>query len=270
MTASLRTDDSLDTCGDLIRTWRQRRHLSQLELSSQVAISTRHLSFVETGRAKPSRDMVLHLADHLDVPLRDRNQLLLAAGFAPVYPESSLHSPQMLAIREVLKKLLDGHAPYPALVVDRFWNLVEANDSLLLLLGGVDPKLLEPPINVLRLSLHPDGITPNILNLGEWRSHLLGRLRRHVELTADPELADLLEELEAYPCEEPYEEQHGPGEVVVPLRLQVGDVQLAMLSTVATFGTPLDVTVAELVIESFFPADEATAEWLRAQAAQAG
>lgn len=267
MTASLRTEpDSPDTCGDLIRTWRQRRHLSQLELSSQVEISTRHLSFVETGRAKPSRDMVLHLADHLDVPLRDRNQLLLSAGFAPVYPESSLHSPQMLAIREVLKKLLAGHAPYPALVVDRFWNLVEANEALLGLLGGVSPELLTPPINVLRLSLHPEGITPNILNLGEWRSHLLGRLRRHVALTADPELADLLEELEGYPCDDPVEEVHGPGEVVVPLRLRVGDAELTMLSTVATFGTPLDVTVAELVIESFFPADEATAAWLREQA----
>jgi transcriptional regulator with XRE-family HTH domain len=267
MAASLRTDlDSPDTCGDLIRTWRQRRHLSQLELSSQVAVSTRHLSFVETGRSKPSRDMVLHLADHLDVPLRDRNQLLLSAGFAPVYPESSLHSPQMLAVRETIRRLLAGHNPYPALVVDRWWNLVEANDSLLLLLGGVAPELLEPPINVLRLSLHPDGITPNILNLGEWRSHLLGRLRRHVALTADPELADLLTELEGYPCDDPMDEQHGPGEVVVPLRLRIDGANLTMLSTVATFGTPLDVTVAELVIESFFPADEATADWLRKSA----
>ena len=214
--------------------------------------------------------MVLHLANHLDVPLRDRNQLLLSAGFAPVYPESSLHSPQMLAIREVLRRLLAGHAPYPALVVDRWWNLVEANDSLLGLLGGVSPDLLTPPINVLRLSLHPEGITPNILNLGEWRGHLLGRLRRHVALTADPELVDLLAELESYPCNDPIEEVHGPGEVVVPLKLRVGDTELTMLSTVATFGTPLDVTVAELVIESFFPADDATGEWLREQFPPAG
>lgn len=265
MTAQLSTDDSPATFGDMIRTWRQRRHLSQLELSSQVEVSTRHLSFVETGRAKPSRDMVLHLADHLDVPLRDRNQLLLSAGFAPVYPESSLHSPQMLAIREVLQRLLAGHAPYPAVVVDRWWNLVEANDSLLNLLGGVSPDLLQPPINVLRLSLHPEGITPNILNLGEWRGHLLGRLRRHVQLTADPELVDLLDELEGYPCDQVAEEVPGPGEVVVPLRLQVGDAELTMLSTVATFGTPLDVTVAELVIETFFPADDFTQQWLQAQ-----
>ncbi|RNL65365.1 XRE family transcriptional regulator [Nocardioides marmoriginsengisoli] len=267
MTALRTPPDTPATCGDLLRTWRQRRHLSQLELSSQVDVSTRHLSFVETGRSKPSREMVLHLADHLDVPLRDRNQLLLSAGFAPVFPESSLHSPQMLAVRETLRRLLAGHNPYPALVVDRWWNLVEANDSLLLLIGGVAPELLTPPVNVLRLSLHPDGITPNILNHGEWRSHLLSRLRRQVALTADHELADLLTELEGYPCDQAEEEVHGPGEVVVPLRLRIGDTDLALLSTVATFGTPLDVTVAELVIESFFPADEATADWLRASAA---
>lgn len=266
MTASLNELESPATCGDLIRTWRQRRHLSQLELSSQVDVSTRHLSFVETGRAKPSREMVLHLAEHLDVPLRDRNQLLLAAGFAPSYPESSLHSPQMMAIREALRKLLAGHDPYPAVVVDRWWNLVEANASLSLLTAGVAPHLLEPPINVLRLSLHPDGIAPQIQNMGEWRGHLLGRLRRQVALTADPELADLLAELEGYPSDEADQEMHGPGEVVVPLRIRVGDTDLAMLSTVATFGTPLDVTVAELVIETFFPADNATGTWLREQA----
>lgn len=255
--------DAPATFGDLIRTWRQRRHLSQLELSGQVDVSTRHLSFVETGRAKPSRAMVLHLAEHLDIPLRDRNQLLLSAGFAPVYPESSLHSPQMLAIREALRKLLAGHDPYPAVVVDRWWNLVEANGSMLTLVAGADPALLTPPVNVLRLSLHPDGIAPHIRNMGEWRGHLLGRLRRQVALTADPELADLLAELEGYPCDEPLEEMHGPGEVVVPLRLEVEGTELSMLSTVATFGTPLDVTVAELVIETFFPADDATSAWLR-------
>ncbi|MET3962847.1 transcriptional regulator with XRE-family HTH domain [Marmoricola sp. OAE513] len=263
MTAQFSDTDSPETFGDLIRTWRQRRHLSQLELSSQVDVSTRHLSFVETGRAKPSRDMVLHLADHLDVPLRDRNQLLLSAGFAPVYPEGSLHSPQMLAIREVIRQLLAGHDPYPAVVVDRWWNLVEANTGLLLIASQVSPELLTPPVNVLRLALHPEGLAPNILNLGEFRGHLIGRLRRHVALTADSELADLLTELEGYPCDQPLEEMHGPGEVVVPLRLRMGDVELTMLSTVTTFGTPLDVTVAELVIETFFPADEATASWLR-------
>jgi transcriptional regulator with XRE-family HTH domain len=271
MTSQLAHDqDTPSTCGDLIRAWRQRRHLSQLELSSQADLSARHLSFVETGRAKPSREMVLHLAEHLDVPLRDRNQLLLSAGFAPVFPESSLHSPQMMAIRETLRLLLAGHDPYPAVVVDRWWNLVEANDALLTFAAGAAEHLLSPPINVLRLSLHPDGIAPQILNLGEWRGHLLGRLRRQVALTADPELADLLAELADYPCDQPDVDVHGPGEVVVPLRLRVDDTELALLSTVATFGTPLDVTVAELVIETLFPADEATGRWLHARRAADG
>jgi transcriptional regulator with XRE-family HTH domain len=270
-TARLENDvDSPATSGDLIRTWRQHRHLSQLELAHQVDVSPRHLSFLETGRARPSRAMVLHLAEHLDVPLRDRNQLLLSAGFAPVFPESSLHSPQMMAIRETLRRLLAGHDPYPALVVDRWWHLVEANDALLALTAGVADHLLSPPINVLRLSLHPEGLAPQIVNLGEWRGHLLGRLRRQVALTADPELADLLEELAGYPCDQPEPELHGPGEVVVPLRLSAGDTELAMLSTVATFGTPLDVTVSELVIESFFPSDDATGAWLHARRASSG
>ena len=264
MTSQLAQEDTPSTYGDLLRAWRQRRHLSQLELANQVDVSTRHLSFVETGRAKPSREMVLHLAEHLDVPLRDRNQLLLSAGFAPVYPESSLHSPQMMAIREALRRLLAGHDPYPAVVVDRWWNLVEANDALLSLVIGVAEHLLSPPINVLRLSLHPEGIAPQILNLGEWRGHLLGRLRRQVALTADPELVDLLAELTEYPCDQPDDaDLQGPGEVVVPMRLRVGDTELTLLSTVATFGTPLDVTVAELVIETFFPADEASGIWFR-------
>jgi transcriptional regulator with XRE-family HTH domain len=264
MTAQL-TDHEASTCGELIRAWRQRRHLSQLELASQAEMSTRHLSFLETGRARPSRDMVLRLAEQLDVPLRDRNQLLLAAGFAPVYPESSLHSPQMMVIREALRRVLEGHDPYPAVVVDRWWHLVEANESLLAIATGVADHLLAPPINVLRLSLHPEGLAPSIVNLGEWRGHLLGRLRRQVALTADPELADLLAELTDYPCYQPEVESHGPGEVVVPLRLRWDDLELALLSTVATFGTPLDVTVAELVIEAFYPADEATSAWLHAR-----
>jgi len=172
----------------------------------------------------------------------------------------------MLAIRETLRRLLAGHDPYPAVVVDRWWNLVEANDALLTFVAGTAEHLLSPPINVLRLSLHPDGLAPQILNLGEWRGHLLGRLRRQVALTADPELADLLAELTDYPCDQPDLDMHGPGEVVVPLRLRVDDTELALLSTVATFGTPLDVTVSELVIETFFPADEVTVRWLRDRA----
>jgi len=252
------------TCGELIRDWRRRRHMSQLGLSSDVEVSTRHLSFIETGRSLPSRSMVLRLAEHLDVPLRDRNQLLLSAGYAPVYPESSMHSPQMLAIRQALRQLLEGHRPFPAVVLDRWWNIVEANDGLLRLMAGVAEHLLEPPVNVLRVSLHPDGVARRIVNLGEWRGHLLGRLRRQVALTADPVLVDLLAELEGYPSDQPEVEAHGPGEVVVPLRLRIDEhTELALLSTVATFGTPLDVTVAELVIESFFPADETSRILLR-------
>ncbi|MGH3546174.1 MAG: transcriptional regulator, partial [Mycobacteriales bacterium] len=196
--------------------------------------------------------------------LRDRNGLLLAAGYAPVYPENSLHSSQMMAIRQVLRQLLDGHHPFPAVVVDRGWNIVEANESLLRLMAGVAGHLLTPPINVLRVSLHPDGVASRIVNLGEWRGHLLGRLRRQVALTAAPELVGLLSELEGYPCDQPEAEMHGPGEVVVPLRLRIDEhTEMALLSTVATFGTPLDVTVAELMIESFFPADESSEKLLR-------
>ncbi|KWX05390.1 XRE family transcriptional regulator [Carbonactinospora thermoautotrophica] len=251
--------------GELLRQWRERRRLSQLELAIQAGISTRHLSFVETGRSVPSRDMVLHLADQLDVPLRERNHLLLAAGYAPVYPETALDSPQMSAVRTAVRQVLTGHEPYPAVVVDRGWNLVDANASVALFTDGVAQELLAPPANVLRVSLHPDGMAPRIVNLGEWRAHLLGRLRRQVALTADPELDQLYDELCAYPCDQPEPEIElpGPGDVVVPLRIRHGDRELAFFSTMATFGTPLDITVAELVIESFFPADPDTAAVLR-------
>jgi transcriptional regulator with XRE-family HTH domain len=250
--------------GELLRDWRQRRRMSQLDLANIVDVSTRHLSFVETSRAKPSREMVLRLAEHLDVPLRDRNQLLLAAGYAPVYTEASLHSPQMLAIRDAVRRLLKAHEPYPAMVVDRWWNLVEANAGMQLMMNAVSPALREPPANVLRASVHPDGLAPMIRNLGEWRAHILGRLHRQLVATADPELQDLYDELRAYPCDqpEPLLELPGPGEVVVQLRLAYGEHELTFLSTVATFGTPLDITVSELVIESFFPADEQTADVL--------
>ena len=211
--------------------------------------------------------MVLHLAEQLDLPLRERNQLLLAAGYAPVYPQTALDSPRMAAVRAAVRHVLTGHEPYPAVAVDRGWHLVDANASITLLTEGVSQALLAPPANVLRVSLHPDGMAPRIVNLGEWRAHLLGRLRRQVALTADPELAALYRELRAYPCDqaEPEIELPGPGDVVVPLRIRHGDRELAFFSTVATFGTPLDITVAELAIESFFPADPDTASVLRAQ-----
>lgn len=257
--------------GELLRQWRGHRRLSQLDLASEAGISTRHLSFVETGRAKPSREMLLHLADRLDVPLRQRNQLLLAGGFAPVYPESALDSAPMSVVRAAVRQVLTGHEPYPAAVVDRGWHLVDANTSLGLFIEGVPPELLEPPVNVLRVSLHPAGLAPRIVNLGEWRGYLLGRLRREVALSADRDLAELYDELSGYPCDQPVPEVElpGPGDVVVPLRLRHDGGELAFFSMVATFGTPLDVTVAELVIESFFPADPRTADVLRSRHAAA-
>ncbi|GAA1602953.1 helix-turn-helix transcriptional regulator [Kribbella sancticallisti] len=248
--------------GELLRGWRERRRLSQLDLANQVEVSTRHVSFVETGRSKPSREMVLRLAEHLDVPLRDRNQLLLAAGYAPVYSEASLHSPAMLAIREALRRLLKAHDPYPALVVDRWWNIVEANAGIRLFTDDVSPELLAAPINALRLSLHPDGLASRISNLPEIRTSVLTSLQRQVTSTADPDLQDLYDELRGYQGGE-RAEPPGQAEVVVPMRLRHGDRELSLLTTIATFGTPLDVTVSELMIESFFPADEETAEYLR-------
>jgi transcriptional regulator with XRE-family HTH domain len=251
--------------GELLRSWRERRRLSQMDLALDAEISTRHLSFVETGRSAPSRDMVLRLADQLDVPLRERNQLLLAGGYAPVYSQATLDAPEMAEVRAAVRQVLTGHEPYPAAAVDRHWNLVEANSGIALLTADVDAELLEPPPNAMRLALHPGGLAPRIANLGEWRVHLLTRLRRQVALTADPVLADLLDEVRAYPsdADEPDVEIPAAGEVFVPLRLRHGDAELAFFSTVTTFGTPLDVTVAELAIESFFPADEATAAALR-------
>jgi transcriptional regulator with XRE-family HTH domain len=256
--------------GEMIRSWRRRRSLSQLELALEADVSSRHVSFLETGRARPSREMVLRLAEQLDVPLRERNSLLLAAGYAPVYSESGLDAAPLAAVRAAIRQLLTAHEPYPALVVDRHWQLVDANASVAMLLAEVRPDLLAPPANVLRVSLHPEGLAPAIVNLGEWRAHLLGRLRRQIALTADATLRALYDELLAYPCDQPEPEVElpGPGEVVVPLRLRHADRELAFFSTVATFGTPLDVTVSELAIESFFPANPETAAALRALADQ--
>lgn len=251
--------------GELLRQWREHRRLSQLDLALEAEISTRHLSFVETSRSMPSRDMVLRLTEHLDVPLRERNHLLLAAGYAPVYAESALDAPEMTSVRTAVRQVLTAHEPYPAVVVDRGWNLVDANASIAHFINGVAPELLAPPANVLRVSLHPDGMAPRIINLGEWRAHLFSRLRRQIGLTADAALANLYDELRSYPCDQPEPEIElpGPGEIVVPLRIRHGDRELAFFSTVATFGTPMDITVAEIAIESFFPADAQTASALR-------
>jgi len=243
--------------GDLIREWRQRRRLSQLDLAIAANVSSRHLSFVETGRSRPTSEMILHLAEHLDVPLRDRNALLLAGGFAPAYPERGLAEPELQAVRNALKRVLGGHEPYPAAVVNRWWELVDANAGIALFTGGASPELLEPPVNVLRLSLHPDGMAPRIANLPEWRAHLLARLRRQAEATGDPRLVTLYTELEAYPggLAQPPE----PTDVVVPLRYRTPRAELSFLSITAVIGTPMDVTVEELAIESFYPADDQTA-----------
>jgi transcriptional regulator with XRE-family HTH domain len=257
---------SVSPVGSLLREWRTRRHLSQLELALDAGISARHLSFVETGRSRPSAEMVLHLAEQLDVPLRDRNALLLAAGYAPRYDEHSLDDPAMEPVREAIQRVLDGHSPFPAVVVDRHWNLVAANQSALMLLDGVAAHLLEPPLNVLRASLHPEGMAPRIANLEEWREHLLARLARHVAATGDDELAALYAEFAAYPGTESSpapRERNIAEDIVVQLRLRGPAGELAFFSTVTTFGTAVDITVAELAIEAFFPADEATAAHLR-------
>ena len=244
--------------GPLLREWRQRRHMSQMELALEADVSTRHLSFVETGRSRPSAELVLALSEQLDVPLRDRNALLLAAGFAPRFGQRGLEEPEMAPVRDALDRLLAGHLPFPALVVDRHWGLIAANDAVALLTCGAAEHLLEPPVNVLRLSLHPEGMAPRIVNLPAWRGHLLDGLARTAVATGDPALAALREELVAYPggLEHP-----DPTDIAVPLVLIApdGESELNLISTRTTFGTAIDVTVAELSIESFFPADAATA-----------
>ena len=248
--------------------------MSQLDLACEADISTRHLSFLETGRAQPSRGMVLHLAERLEVPLRERNVLLVAAGYAPVFAERRLDDPALAAARSAVEQVLAGHDPYPALAVDRHWNLVAANRAVAPLLAGVPAGLLQPPVNVLRLALHPDGLAPRTVNLAEWRGHLLARLRRQIELTAEPVLIELLEELEAYPAPRPPGPPPPPLQaggaadaVAVPFRLRGEDGVLSFFSTVTVFGTPLDITLAELAIEAFFPADSETAVRLRGGAA---
>lgn len=259
------------TIGLLIRDWRQLRRFSQLDLALEAEISQKHLSFIESGRSRPSREMVLQLAEHLGVPLRERNALLLAAGYAPVYPQRGLDDPGLKAAREAIDLVLKGHEPYPALAVDRHWTLLAANGAVTRLLGLVaDAELLRSPVNVLRLSLHPGGLAPHIANLGEWRAHLLARLRQQVRATADSVLAELLGELLAYPAPSGPARKgdlsEGEAGIVVPMQLRLGETVLSLISTTTVFGTPVDVTLSELALETFFPADAATAETLRALA----
>lgn len=252
--------------GDLLREWRQRRRMSQLHFAAEAEISAKHLSFLETGRARPSREMILHLAERLDIPLRERNRLLTAAGFAPIFPERALADPGLQAARSAIEVVLKGHEPYPAIAIDRHWTLVASNEALPPLLAGIDAALLRPPVNVLRLSLHPAGLAPRIENLGEWRAHLLDRLRRQIDLNADPKLAELMAELQSYrvPASGPPGRREDYGGFVVPLKLRTERGTLSFFSTTTVFGTPVDVTLSELAIESFFPADAETAETLQA------
>ncbi|HSV45871.1 MAG TPA: helix-turn-helix transcriptional regulator [Ramlibacter sp.] len=252
--------------GEHLRHWRQHRRLSQLDLASEAEISTRHLSFVETGRSQPSREMVLRLAERLDVPLRERNALLVAAGYAPMYRERPLDDPALAPARQAVELILKSHEPYPALAVDRHWNLLAANRMLPHLLASVDPSLLQPPVNVLRLSLHPLGLASKIVNLEQWRQHLFERLRQQIHATGDATLVALLEELRAYPVPEGAGDTRLEGEhlgVAMPFLFRSQAGVLRLISTTTVFGTPVDVTLQELALETFFPADEFTAQVLR-------
>ncbi len=254
--------------GALLRRWRNLRQLSQLDLALDAGISARHLSFVETGRSRPSAEMVLRLAEQLEVPLRERNRMLLAAGHAPTFPELSIDEPPMAPVREALEVILEGHEPNPAVVVDRHWNLVAANRTMAVLAEGVDESLLEPPVNVMRLGLHPGGLAASIVNIAQVRPYFLGRLERQVAISGDPELAALLEEVRGYPApadEHDFLSEGSAGNVLTPMmRMRLADgTELSFFFSIATFGTAVEVTASELSIELSFPADMATVEALR-------
>lgn len=255
--------------GDHLREWRQRRRMSQLDLAVEAEISARHLSFVETGRAAPSREMVLKLAERLDVPLRERNVLLVAAGYAPAFPQRRLEDPALKSARQAIDLVLTAHEPNPALAYDRHWNLVAANRMVAPLLDGIPQRLLEPPINILRLAFHPEALAPRTVNLAEWCGHLLERLHRQCEATADPELIKLHRDLKSYPI--PARAVPLPNDkVAIPFKLRHAGEVLSFFSTTMVFGTPVDITLSELALETFFPADERTAERLKQMAANLG
>src|ERR1700756_4180962 len=266
-TSTARNDRSRPVhVGEHLREWRQRRHLSQLDLAGDAEISARHLSFVETGRAAPSREMVLRLAERLEVPLRERNVLLVAAGFAPAFSQRSLDDPALKSARAAIDLVLKAHEPNPALAYDRHWNLVSANRMVMPLLEGIPPRLLGQPFNVLRLSFHPEALAARTVNLAEWCGHLLERLHRQCEATADPELIKLYHELKAYPIparSAPLSSDN----VAIPFKMRLGGDTLSFFSTTMIFGTPVDITLSELAVETFFPADDLTAARMRSMAA---
>ena len=248
--------------GGHLREWRLRRRMSQLDLACEAEVSSRHLSFVETGRAQPSRDMILRLAERLEVPMRERNVLLVAGGFAPVFPERSLDAPELAVAKAALDILLEGMKPYPAFAVDRHWNIVASNSALPQLFDGVDPVLLARPVNALRLSLHPQGLGPRIVNFAEWHAHVVDRLRHQIDLTADAGLIELLDEVRSYGRAQPGRPRPAPAaapQMVVPFRVRIGDEVASFFTTTMVFGTPVEVTLSELALESFFPADAETA-----------
>ena len=259
--------------GPLLREWRERRRLSQLELALRADSSSRHISFIETGRSRPSEEMILRLAEHLDVPVRDRNALLLAAGYAPKYAESTLDDPQLATLREGIENLLRGYDPYPAIVVDGAYTVVAANQSIGLLLAGLPEHLLTPPLNAMRITLHPDGLAPRIRNLREWRGHLLAQMERQIGLARSEALRALYEEVSAYPLPEggDPEDREDPEPYpyfALPLRIEHDGHVLSFVSSISTFNTPMDVTVSELAIETLLPADPATVAYLRSVAAR--
>lgn len=256
--------------GELLREWRQRRNLSQLALAGDAAVSTRYLSFIETGRARPSREMVTHLTDFLEVPLRERNAILIAAGYAPIFGERPLEDSAMSNVREAIEHFLAAHEPYPAIVVDQHWNMCAANRAVRVFTDGVPDDLLEPPANVFRIALHPDGMAPRIVNLDEWSGHIMRRLRRHALVTGDPTITALYQELSTYPGIQ-LEPPTSDGTQLEPILLHrfILDgpgAELSLFSTVTTFGTVNDITLAELSIEAFYPADEGTRSALQALA----
>ncbi|MER5756878.1 helix-turn-helix transcriptional regulator [Streptomyces sp. NPDC002088] len=252
--------------GPLLRAWRERRRVSQLELALRADSSARHISFIETGRSRPSEEMVLRLAEHLDVPVRERNALLLAAGYAPHYPETPLDDPALGALREGMERLIQGYEPYPALVVDAMYTVVAANRGITMLLAGVAESLLVPPLNAMRLTLHPEGLAPRIRNLREWRGHLLAQMERQIALYRSDALRTLYEEVAAYPVPETGPQDREPAEPVpyfaLPMQVEHEGRVLSFISSISTFNTPMDVTVAELAIETFLPADPATVKYL--------
>ncbi|MEV5986876.1 helix-turn-helix transcriptional regulator [Streptomyces sp. NPDC052051] len=253
--------------GPLLRRWREQRRLSQLELALRADSSARHISFIETGRSRPSEEMVLRLAEHLDVPVRDRNALLLSAGYAPHYSETPLTDPSMGTLRTAMERLIKGYEPYPALVVDALYNVVAANRGIMMFLEGVPKHMLAAPLNVMRLSLHPQGLAPRILNLREWRHHLLAQMDRQIALQRSSELRALYEEVAAYPVPDADRTDAELDEPVayfaLPMRIAHDGHVLSFISSISTFNTPMDVTVAELAIETFLPADSATVKYLQ-------